>query len=102
MSYLRGTVHFADLGYGQKPFLIVSNNRRNAALGSALAARITTSAKPQLATVIPLGPGEPLVGCVMCDDIETLYPEDSLRHVGALSQTTMAAVSAGLKVALAL
>lgn len=102
MNYLRGTVHFADLGYGQKPFLVVSNNRRNKALGSALAVRVTTTVKPALASVIPLRQGDPLVGSVMCDDMATLFAGDSLRQVGALSPATMNAVDSGLKVALGL
>ena len=102
MEYLRGTIHFADLGYGEKPFLIVSNNNRNRALGSALAARITTSRKPELASIIPLSLGEPIVGSVLCDDLETLYPEDSRKEGGALSPSAMRAVNRGLKIALGL
>jgi mRNA interferase MazF len=102
MAYLRGNVYYVDLGYGRKPFLVVSNNGRNAALGSALAVRITTTSKPPLPSIIPIPHGEPVTGSILCDDIETLYDDDPAEHAGALSPATMRAVNAALKVALSL
>ncbi len=40
---VRGRIYMADLGHGQKPWLVVSNNQRNRALGNFLALRITTT-----------------------------------------------------------
>jgi mRNA-degrading endonuclease toxin of MazEF toxin-antitoxin module len=38
---LRGQVYRADIGFGPKPWLVVSNNHRNRALSDLLAVRIT-------------------------------------------------------------
>lgn len=102
MAYLRGNVYFADLGAGEKPWLVVSNNGRNNALGSALVVRITTTVKPALASIVELDTHDRLVGRVLCDDITVLYDDDRSRHAGALTGSTMTKVAAALRVALAL
>lgn len=101
--YLRGNVYWFDLGHGEKPWLVVSNNARNRAVGSALVARMTTSTKPPLESIVDLDHADaPFVGRVLCDDIETLYDGDAARHGGALSLPTMMRVDQGLRVAFAL
>ena len=40
---LRGQVYRADIGFGAKPWLVVSNNHRNRALSDLLAVRITAT-----------------------------------------------------------
>jgi mRNA interferase MazF len=101
MAFVRGNVYFADLtGAGEKPWLVVSNNARNRALGSALVARITTTVKPPLASIVELDHTDPLVGRVLCDDITTIYNDDPHRHAGGLSLGTMGAVAVALRVAL--
>lgn len=91
----RGQVFQVDLGYGRKPWLIVSNNARNRHLESVFAARITTTRKiAALPAVVPLDAADPLRGFVLCDDIVQLY-RDELATTGAISPHTMAAGSAG-------
>jgi mRNA interferase MazF len=102
VAYIRGNVYFADLGAGEKPWLVVSNNGRNSALGSALVVRITTTVKPSLASIVELEHGEPVVGRVLCDDITVIYDDDQARHAGGLSLAAMTKVAVALKVALAL
>lgn len=99
---VRGRVYMADVGAGRKPWLIVSNNRRNSRLRDCLAARITTSAKPALPTIIELTSADPLVGRVVCDDVQTLYRDELAEDRGALSRETMARVAAGLRAAMSL
>lgn len=100
---LRGQVFSCDLGYGLKPWLVVSNNQRNRNLESILAARITTTDKNAgIPTVVGLNQDDPLVGYVLCDDLVQLYGDELTRSLGALSVGTMRLVSEGLKVALAL
>ena len=101
-TFTRGRVYYADLGAGDKPYLVVSNNGRNRQLGSALVVRITTSAKPPLDSVVQLSPQDPLVGRVLCDDINVLYADEVKREGGALSLPTMVRVAAGLRAALAI
>lgn len=101
-KFTRGRVYYADLGAGDKPYLVVSNNGRNQRLGSALVVRITTSAKPELDSIVELGPQDPLVGRVLCDDINVLYSDEVKRDGWALSLPTMVRVAAGLKAALAI
>ena len=99
---MRGRLYWADIGFGRKPWLVVSNNHRNRALGDCLAVRLTTTTKEPRPTVIPLGPADPLVGRVLCDEITLLYGEDLAEDAGALSFATMTSVAVGLKAALAL
>ncbi|MCZ4618784.1 type II toxin-antitoxin system PemK/MazF family toxin, partial [Rhodococcus qingshengii] len=39
---LRGQIYWADIGKGEKPWVVVSNNVRNRNLNTVLAARVTT------------------------------------------------------------
>lgn len=87
---------------GRKPMLIVSNNRRNEALPSVLAVRITSALKPTLPTIVELGPDDGVKGRALCDDV-TVVPRSLLKaRAGAASRATMDAVAAGLRVALTL
>ncbi|WP_081982488.1 type II toxin-antitoxin system PemK/MazF family toxin [Streptacidiphilus albus] len=100
---VRGVVYRADLGKGPKPFLVVSNNARNQKLDSCLAVRITTTQKPEMTSIVPLGSADsPLVGCVLCDDIVELWRDEIKGTLGALSKETMVKVATGLRAALAL
>lgn len=104
MPLLRGNVYWATFNdkVGEKPWLVVSNNQRNARLHSALVARITTSRKPPLDTVVELTHADPLVGRVLCDDIDVLYEDEPHRPAGALSPATMRSVNEALRIALGL
>jgi mRNA interferase MazF len=95
---VRGNVYAATLPHiGQeKYFLVVSNNQRNRALGTALAVRLTTSEKPPLSSIVELGAGEIFVGRVCCDDVEVLYPEDVRINSGALTPGAMRRVEQGI------
>ena len=99
----RGRVYATDLGYGRKPWLVVSNNARNAHLATCLALRITTTPNVrERPTVVVLGSGDPLVGRVLCDDLEQIGCDDFVGDLGALTPSTMIAVAGGLRAALAL
>lgn len=98
----RGRVYRADLGYGLKPFLVVSNNRRNAALDSCLAVRITTSVKPEMTSIVVLDANDPVVGRVLCDDLVTLYRDEIRDDLGGVCAKTMASTRTGLLHALGL
>lgn len=98
---LRGLVVRADTGLDEpKLYVVVSNNRRNRFLGSVLAVRLTTSAKPPLPSVVELGRTEPFVGRAVCDDIVELYEDEILATLGAVSPPTLAAIGNGLRAAL--
>ncbi|MDA0563704.1 type II toxin-antitoxin system PemK/MazF family toxin [Streptomonospora sp. S1-112] len=98
---VRGRVYAADIGFGRKPWLVVSNNHRNRAFDDCLAVRLTTTPRQTRSTIVPLGPADsPLVGRVMCDDITLLYREDLLEDLGAVSFATMTLVAGGLRAAL--
>jgi mRNA interferase MazF len=99
---VRGRVYMADIGAGRKPWLVVSNNARNRALSDCVAVRLTTTRKPDLASVVRLDSADPLVGSVLCDDIAVIYRDDLLEDCGALSLPTMLRVALGLRSALAL
>lgn len=98
---LRGVVYRMDLGHGAKPWLVVSNNQRNQALDTVLVARVTTSVR-SMPTRIELSDGDPLVGQVLCDDIEQVYRDELGERLGALSPTTMERVAYGLRLAFGL
>lgn len=98
---VRGRVYAAVLSHlvGEKYFVVVSNNLRNANLEQVLAARITTTVKPELPSIVVLPPGEVVTGRVICDDIVELYPDEVQRDLGALAPPTMARVGDGLRAA---
>lgn len=98
----RGMIYSVWLEYigEEKLFVVVSNNRRNKALDEALGARITTSLKPELSSIVVIDAGEPTTGRVLCDDIEIIYPEDVRSKSGAFSQNMMAKINDGLRAAL--
>jgi mRNA interferase MazF len=99
---VRGRVYWADLGYGRKPWLVVSNNRRNSRFEDCLVVRITTTAKPpDEPTVVRLTSEDQLAGWVLCDDVTSVYREE-LTDAGALTRATMEHVNDGLRAALAL
>ena len=99
---LRGRVYAARLSNldEDKYFLVVSNNRRNNQLQQVLAVRLTTTTKPDLPSIVRLGPAEAFTGSVVCDDLVEIWQDEVTRDLGALSPTAMAAVSRGLMAAL--
>lgn len=104
VQFLRGEVYLiSPAGIDEnKYYLVVSNNARNSRLGTALMVRITTSAKPELESIVVLPHDQCVNGRVLCDDIEEVWHDQIIRKVGALSIIVMSAVDAGLKSALSL
>lgn len=104
---VRGRVHRVYLDTGEqderKPFLVVSNNQRNADLGDCPAVRLRPTRREPRTTRVPLGPADPPPrGFVSCDEITHVFDDELLEDPGALSHVTMTAVGKGLKTALAL
>jgi mRNA interferase MazF len=97
----RGQVYRCDLGYGLKPWLVVSNNARNRLLSDVIAIRLTTTAR-ELPTWVKLSPADPLVGYANADCIEQLAKDELGDYLGALSRASMRAVNQALAIALAL
>lgn len=104
VHFLRGEVYLIrPAGLDENKFyLVVSNNARNSNLGTALMVRITTSDKPELASIVVLPHDQCVQGRVLCDDIEEVWHDQVVRKVGALSITAMASVDEALKSALGL
>lgn len=100
---LRGQVVRVDIGLAEpKLVVVVSNNRRNRALPQVLAARLTTSAKPAIPSIVELDHPEVFVGRVSCDDIMEVYEDEVIGVLGALSPRALSAVNRGLSAALGL
>ncbi|GHF97382.1 type II toxin-antitoxin system PemK/MazF family toxin [Streptomyces filamentosus] len=99
---VRGRLYRADLGFGLKPWLVVSNNARNQKLDECLVVRITTSDKPDIASIVKLGPNDPVVGRILCDDLGPMYRDDIKADLGALSAQTMTQVATALRHVLAI
>ena len=100
---VRGQVYWVDIGYGQKPWLIVSNNRRNRVLSDVLAVRITTTDKHvDLPTWVRLGSADPLVGHVNTDDVQQLGRDELGNLLGALSPGSLMKVNEALRIVFAL
>lgn len=100
-SLLRGQVCRAKLGSTEpKYYLVVSNNRRNAALDDVLVVRLTTTAKPPLPSIVELGPPDPFTGRACCDDITWMADAEVQEYLGALTPATMKRIDAGLRAAL--
>jgi mRNA interferase MazF len=101
LTPLRRDVYWADIGSGRKPWLVISNNRRNRNLDSVIAVRITTTAR-DLPTWVPLTPADPMVGSANTDDIEQVDKDYLDEYAGSLTPDTMERVSEALRFALAL
>ncbi|MCT2582674.1 type II toxin-antitoxin system PemK/MazF family toxin [Actinophytocola gossypii] len=100
---VRGQIYWADLGFGPKPWLIVSNNLRNRKLRDVLAVRITTTDKhADLPTWVRLEPGDPLVGHVNTDDLQQLGREELGELAGCLRPATLLRINEALRIVLGL
>lgn len=100
---LRGQVYRADIGFGAKPWLVVSNNHRNRALSDLLAVRITTTDRhANLPTWVQLGTADPLVGYINTDDLQQLHRDELDVLLGLLTPVTLRAVNDALRIVLAL
>ena len=100
---LRGQVYRVDIGYGPKPWLIVSNNRRNRNLSGVLAARITSTQKHiELPTWVRLDNGDPLVGHINTDDVQQLERDELGELLGCLTPGTLMRVNEALRLVFAL
>lgn len=91
----------SDLGYGPKPWLVVSNNSRNRLVSDVVAIRLTTTAR-ELPTWVKLSAADPLTGYVNADCIEQLGKQELGEYLGALSPGTMHKINRALATALAL
>lgn len=102
-TLVRGRLYAAVLDglddIGEKYYLVVSNNRRNAALDSVLGVRLTTSHKPTIPSIVETAPTDPVVGRVLCDNVVELWEDEVRRDLGALSTGTMRRVADGLRAA---
>lgn len=100
-QFYRGVIYAAFLEHvgEEKYYVVVSNNGRNRQLDTALAARITSSPKPPIASIVPIQPGERVHGSVLCDDIEVLYPGEVRNSLGAFSPSMMRKIDEGLRAA---
>lgn len=97
----RGQVYRCDLGYGPKPWLVVSNDSRNRLLSDVIAIRLTTTAR-ELPTWVKLCEADPLAGYANADCIEQLGKDELGDYLGALSSETMHKINYALDRALAL
>ncbi len=97
----RGQVYRCDLGYGLKPWLVVSNNSRNRLLSDVIAIRLTTTAR-ELPTWVKLSQADPLTGYANADCIEQLAKDELGEYLGALTPASMRSINQALAIALAL
>jgi mRNA interferase MazF len=96
---VRGHIYRADVGFGAKPWLIVSNNQRNRHLSDVLAIRLSTTQK-DLPTWVPLDRADPLGGYANADNIETLDRDELGEYLGALAPATLQKVDHALCIVL--
>ncbi|MGH3621761.1 MAG: type II toxin-antitoxin system PemK/MazF family toxin [Sciscionella sp.] len=99
----RGHVFRVEISdYGPKPYAVVSNNKRNKALDSVLAVRVTTTDKSAIPTAVPLTSLDPLAGFALADNIVEIF-KDELEEgtcLGSLSPATIVKLNAALAQAL--
>jgi mRNA interferase MazF len=97
----RGQIYRCDIGYGLKPWLVVSNNARNRLLSDVIGIRLTTTAR-ELPTWVKLSSADPLTGYANADCIEQLGKDELGDYLGALSRESMRKIDQALATALAL
>ena len=96
-SVTRGRVYGADIGHGEKPWLVVSGNARNRVLDTILAVRLTTTNLDHVASAVRLSSADrPLAGWIRTDDLEQLFVDALGREWGALSVSTLREVDLSL------
>jgi mRNA interferase MazF len=99
----RGQVYRVNIGFGPKPWLVVSNNQRNRKLSSLLAVRITTTDKhAALPTLVRLGQDDPRTGYVNTDDLQQLGRDELGELLGSVAPATVLRVNEALRIVLAL
>jgi mRNA interferase MazF len=76
-----GQVYRCDLGYGAKPWLVVSNNARNRVLSDVIAIRLTTTVR-ELPTWVKQSTADPLTGYANADCIEQLRKHELGDYLG--------------------
>lgn len=100
MSNLRrGDVVRAESLPGGLPWVVVSNDARNAALNTVVLARIAPVIKATSPTIVPMNALDPCTGFVLTDFLVTELA-GQLAPGGRLTAATLDAVSAALRVAL--
>jgi mRNA interferase MazF len=102
---LRGQIWWVDVGLSeQKRFVIVSNNARNSALQDVIGARVTTTPKPDLPSIVRFGPGavDASECFVVADDLWLARKDWLGQQVGALTPAEMLRVDDALRAALGL
>jgi len=98
---LRGQVVQVDIHLDEpKLVVIVSNNRRNRQLDSVLAVRLTSSAKPDIPSVVELGTSEVFHGRAVCDNVIEVFEDEVLGVRGGLTADAIDRINAGLRAAL--
>jgi mRNA interferase MazF len=102
---VRGRIYGAIFAHikdeGEKYYLVVSNNRRNAAFPQVLAVRMTTTQpRSPRPAVVEVDRTDVFTGYAVCDNIVELYPDEVTRERGALTPNEMARIEAGLRAAL--
>ena len=90
----------SGLGYGLKPWLVVSNNSRNRLLSDVIAIRLATAR--DLPTWVRLSPADPLTGYANADCIEQLGKDELGDYLGGLSPASVRNINQVLAIALAL
>ena len=100
---LRGQIWARDVpGVGEKFFLVVSNNGRNAsAYPRVHVVRTTAMPQPAMPSNVALDPRDG-GGWVKCDEVTLVDKASFKRQVGVVSPAGMAKVAAGIKHVLAL
>ena len=102
-TLIRGQVIRADIGLAEpKLFVVISNNMRNANLPSILAARLTTSTKPKIPSVVEVVHPEVFIGRVVCDDIVEIFDDEVKSVIGGFTPLTMQLIDKGIASALGL
>jgi len=102
---MRGQVYRVKLGrHDPKPYVVVSNNVRNRALDSVLAARITTTDKSRIPTAVSLGSDGPQVGYALADDIVEVWKDELAvgEYLGSLAPMKLLQLNVALGQALGL
>lgn len=103
-TIVRGRIYGAEIeDRGEKYYLAISNDRRNAHLDTFLAVRLTTTRKPPLPSIVHLTDADaPWTGAISCDDVDRVYRDEVARDCGALPPETMRRVEESLRAALVL
>ena len=98
----RGDVFFADLGYKNRPYIVVQNNQMNKHRNKIIVVPMTSKIRAYFPTHVVINYGKVRLSSVQCEEITHVSLDPRWRAVEHLPPDIMRHIDTALKIALGL